>query len=106
MPPSTKRTWSGKMARTSASAAPARKPQLLSKAQRAEIERELASPFGAVKLKADGHDLTLSVVQVRPLNYAVAVYVDGYIRGEWWKAESEIGAKFWRRRVRLAFSKK
>lgn len=87
-------------------AKPACKPPLLTKDQRAEIERELSTPFGTVKLTADGHELTLRVVPVKPLKYAVSVYVDGWLRGEWWKAESDIGAKFWCRRVRNCFPQK
>lgn len=85
---------------------PTRKPQLLSKEQRAEIEAELSSPYGRVVLKADGHELQIRVERYKALQYSVMVYVDGYLRGEWFKSDSDIGAKFWRRRVSQVFSKK
>lgn len=87
-------------------AKPARKPQLLSKDQRIAIERELSSSFGRVILKADGHELILRVERYKGLKWTVVVYVDGWLKGEWFKAESEIGAKFWNRRTRQLFKKR
>lgn len=85
---------------------PARKPALLTKEQRVAIERELSSPYGRVVLKADGHELQLRVERYKALKYSVMVYVDGYLRGEWFRAESDIGAKFWCRRTRVLFKAK
>lgn len=73
-----------------------RKPQLLSKAQREAIEKELASPYGKVDLRIDGHKVGLRVERIGPLRYAVVVYLDGWVKGENYKAGSAIGAKFWR----------
>ena len=83
-----------------------RKPALLSKEQRAAIERELSVPYGRVVLKADGHELQLRVECYKALRYSVMVYVDGWLRGEWFKAESDIGAKFWHRHTRVLFKAK
>ena len=84
-----------------------RKPALLSKEQREAIERELAAPYsGGAKLQVDGHELSLRVERYKALKWCVIVYVDGCLRGEWYKAESEIGAKFWRRRVSVLIKQK
>jgi len=85
---------------------PARKPQLLSKDQREAIERELSHSYGRVILKADGHQLQLRVERWKALRYVVMVYVDGWLRGEWWKEGSEVGAKFWNRRTHQLFKKR
>lgn len=60
------------------------------------VEKELRLPYGyGVEMRVDGHALRLRVVQQKPLRFVIAVYVDGWIKGEWMKRESEIGAKFW-----------
>jgi hypothetical protein len=74
----------------------ARKPALLSKEQRQAIERELSVPYlCSVKLKIDGHEITLRTERFKGLRFVVSLYVDGHIKGEDLKVESAIGAKFY-----------
>lgn len=67
----------------------------LSKADWAAVEKELSVPYGGVKLLADGHAISLNVVPIKKLRFSIGVYIDGWIKGEWMKVDSEIGAKFW-----------
>ncbi|HEY0915712.1 MAG TPA: hypothetical protein VGE22_12645 [Solimonas sp.] len=68
----------------------------------AEIEKKLCGPYGMIKLRADGHALTAEVrrVSAKTMTYGIALFVDGFIRGEHLKPESEIGAKFYPLRTR------
>ncbi|MCA0368347.1 MAG: hypothetical protein LCH57_09855 [Proteobacteria bacterium] len=69
------------------------------------VEDELRNPYGrGADLRADGHRLGLRVVREKGLKFTIGVYVDGYIRGENSKADSEIGAKFYRRAAIHVFS--
>ncbi len=62
------------------------------------IEDELRNPYGCgADLRADGHLLQLRVVREKGLKFTIGVYVDGVIRGAYSNADSEIGAKFYRR---------
>jgi len=83
-----------------------RKPALLSKHQRDAIERELSTTHGQVRLKIDGHAVTLQVQRFKVLRWVVFVFVDGEVRGEHFKPESAIGAKFWRPETRCLFGRK
>jgi hypothetical protein len=47
------------------------------------IEASLRNPWGEVKLRVDGYDLTLQVRQVKPLRYAIVPFVNGFNRGVW-----------------------
>ena len=68
----------------------------MGKADWEAVENELRSPhcYG-VDMLVDGHRLKLQVVEVKKFRYAIAVYIDGWIKGECMKVDSEIGAKFW-----------
>lgn len=73
----------------------------------AQVEAELRNPYGSgAKVRADGHVLTLSVQRSKGLRFAIAVYVDGVIKGEWMRPESDIGAKFYRPRITSVFTAK
>lgn len=48
------------------------------------VEAALAHPFGeGVELLCDGYRLTLAVVPVRKLQFAIQIYVDGLFKGIW-----------------------
>ena len=83
-----------------------RKPQLLSKQQREAIEKELSHPYGHVNLRIDGHAIALRVERYKALRYVVVVYVDGYLKGEYFKSDSAVGAKFWRPETKSALGRK
>ncbi len=42
-----------------------------------KVETELSSPFGYVKLKIDGYNVTIQTQPDKPLHYALVVYIDG-----------------------------
>lgn len=72
----------------------------------AQVEAELRNPYGCgALLAADGHSLKLEVQRLKGLRFCIAVFVDGWIRGEHSKRESEIGAKFYRRVEIRAFKR-
>ncbi len=70
-----------------------------------KIEAQLSNPFGKVELICDGYSIVATPRRVSPLKYEIMVYVDGFIRGEWIKGESEIPLKFHREQKRLVASK-
>lgn len=52
------------------------------------VEKSLAFPHGRVELLCDGTTKVVAEVrQTKPLRYEVVVFVDGYWRGEWLRAE-------------------
>lgn len=64
--------------------------------QRKAIEHHFDyQAHGHAELRCDGHKITLATRIVRRTRLVIAVYVDGYIKGEDFKQDSEIGAKFW-----------
>lgn len=74
----------------------------MDKALVAEIVTRLGGPYGSIKLRADGHDLTAEVrrTSTKAMTYGIALFVDGYIRGENLKVDSVIGTKFYPLRTR------
>lgn len=74
-----------------------------------EIKNHLEHLGGTVKLLADGYELTLRKVHDGKKIFVV-VYVDGYQKGEWTKAEEgkpvHPEARFWRPLKRAAWEKK
>src|SRR3569832_1222951 len=62
----------------------------------AEIEKQLASPFGRGKLRIDGYAADLQVGAIAPRKQGICVIVDGYFRGEWMLIErgTEEGKRF------------
>jgi len=48
-----------------------------------QVEAQVRSPWGEVKLRVDGYDLQLQVHQMKPLHYAIVPYVNGFRRGVW-----------------------
>ena len=51
------------------------------------VEQSLTLPHGSAKLRCDGIEVTASVEMVKPLRFAVVVYVDGVWKGEWLRAD-------------------
>ena len=45
-----------------------------------QVENEMLAPFGHVKLKIDGYDVSLGFVAVAGFRWEIAVYVNGKIR--------------------------
>ena len=55
------------------------------KEQWAEVEKAVSHPYGFAKLLIDGYEIKLEVRRVSntSMKYEVAVFVNGWIRGEW-----------------------
>lgn len=71
------------------------------------FDQALATPWaGGVEALADGHRMQIVVKQIKPLKFAVVVYVDGEIRQEFIEPGNAIGAKFYRPRSICAYSPK
>ncbi len=71
-----------------------------------EAENKMSGPHGMVDMRIDGYDVSLRVAKSGKLKYCIAVYVNGYIKGEWLVKDCEIRRKFFRCGVKSAFSKK
>lgn len=69
---------------------------MLTKEQWAKVEADLSHPYCPVTLRCDGHEIVAKVEREKGLKFVVAVYIDGYIKGEWMKGEPEHVRKFWR----------
>lgn len=61
------------------------------------IERKLCYLGAGVNLKVDGYKVTLRVMREK-MKMVIAVYVDGYIKGEWLTADCDIRRRFYQRR--------
>ena len=72
-----------------------------------KVENKLSYPFGRVKFRIDGHDVVIMVEQEGPksLKFVLAVYVDGYIKGEWLTNDCEIRRKYYCKRTKSLLTK-
>lgn len=61
------------------------------------VERKLCYPGAGVHLKVDGYKVTLRVMTIK-MKMVIAVYVDGYIKGEWLAKDCDIRRKFYQKR--------
>lgn len=73
-----------------------------------KVENKLSYPFGGVKLRIDGHVIDVMVEKEGPksLKYVLAVYVDGYIKGEWLTNDCDIRRKFYYKSTRSLITAK
>lgn len=60
-----------------------------------KAENMLSTVLGVVKMKVDGYDITIQYAREKPTKYLLAVYVNGYIKGEWVTQDCEIRRKFY-----------
>lgn len=60
-----------------------------------QVEEKLSSLLGVVKMKIDGYEITITYAKETPTKYVLAVYVYGYIKGEWAVTDCEIRRKFY-----------
>jgi hypothetical protein len=70
-----------------------------------EMEQQLRSPFGRVELKVDGFDISLQVKTDR-MKLVIAIYVNGWFKGEWLNGDCEEGRRFMAERSTSAYSEK
>jgi hypothetical protein len=66
----------------------------LSKEDIERIQQELSTPYGMVDLECDGYKIAVRVQQVKRLSYAPVVYVNGVIKGEWFRGDCEEAKRF------------
>lgn len=59
-----------------------------------KVETELSSPFGYVKLKIDGYNVTIETQPDKPLHYALVVYIDGEFKMKWCLEDCEERRRF------------
>ena len=59
-----------------------------------KVETELSSPFGYVKLKIDGYNVTIETLPDRPLHYVLVVYIDGEFKMKWCIEDCEERRRF------------
>lgn len=71
-----------------------------------EAESRLSTIYGIVKMKIDGYDVTISYVKESPTKFCLAVYVDGYIKGEWIANDCDIRRRFYRCYEKQLFNSK
>ena len=55
----------------------------LTKEQKQALIDQLSLTFGTVKLRCDGYEIVLQVQQVKPLQYRVITFVNGFWEGKW-----------------------
>jgi hypothetical protein len=55
----------------------------MTKEQWAKVETALKSQFNPVNLKCDGFDVILSLSQISQFSLAIRVFVNGWLKGEW-----------------------
>jgi hypothetical protein len=55
----------------------------LTKEEWRRVEETLSGIYGLVRLKVDGHEVTLSRTLIDKNRLGVSVYVDGFIKGIW-----------------------
>jgi len=76
------------------------------KAQWAEIEKQLTGYFGRVELRCDGYQVVAAIEPIATLKQGIVVYVNGYVRGAWMNGEAEEAKKFHRQMKRYLYSAK
>lgn len=76
------------------------------KEQWAAVEAELSSVFGSVEFRADGYTVRALVKPISPLKCGIAIYIDGWLRGEWVNGEAPEARKFLQEKKRYLHSAK
>lgn len=71
-----------------------------------EMEAILSGAYGHVKLRVDSYDIDLYVAKAKALKYAIAVYVNGWIKGEFLVNDCEERRRFCRPRKVFAHTAK
>lgn len=78
----------------------------MTKEEWAEAESRMSTPLGSVDMKIDGYDVSLRVVRAGNLKYCIAVYVNGYIKGEWVTKDCDIRRRFFCKHTKSLLSAK
>lgn len=59
-----------------------------------KVETALQGSFGRAVLVIDGYTVTLEVRQAKALRYVIAVFVNGWMKGEWLMKDCEERRRF------------
>ncbi len=70
------------------------------------VERELADPYGYIKLKIDGYEVTVNVEPEKHLKYVLTVYVGGKMKLEWLVEDCDIRRKFFQKHTKSLLTAK
>ncbi|MCM1008309.1 MAG: hypothetical protein NC485_10335 [Ruminococcus flavefaciens] len=70
------------------------------------VEQKLADPYGYIKLKIDGYDVTVNVEPEKNLKYVLSVYIDGKIKMDWLTQDCEIRQKFYHKHTKSILTAK
>jgi len=70
-----------------------------------EVESNM-QPFGAARLKIDGYEISLAVHPVNKFKFAICIYVNGVIKGNYLTEDCEERRRFMRESKRCAYSGK
>lgn len=70
-----------------------------------EVEKRLSMQWGSIKLRCDGHEV-FAVVKSDKMKLVIVLYIDGWMKGEWLKDESEIGVKFFDKKTKYLSNRK
>lgn len=68
----------------------------LTKEEMKEIADELRHAFGRVELQCDQYRVNVEVRAIAARRYAISVFVDGWMRGEWLRDDCEQRRRFMR----------
>jgi hypothetical protein len=71
-----------------------------------QVEVELASTMGRVKLVCDGYPVTLVVQPYKPLKFGIFFFVDGVFEGKWMVNDCEQRRRFFQRMEGFLHNKK
>lgn len=71
---------------------------MITKEQWQVIEETLSQPYASIKLRCDGHEVTILKNKL-----ILQVYVDGYFKDQWMDVENDIGIKFYEKKTKFIF---
>lgn len=70
------------------------------------VEQKLSDPYGYIKLKIDGYEVTVNVEPEKNLKYVLAVYIGGKIKMDWLAKDCEIRLKFYQKHTKSILTAK
>ncbi len=68
-----------------------------------QIENRLSGAYGSVILLVDGYEIRLNVERIKSLKYAIIIYINGWLRGEWLFADCEERRRFYNNQKRYVY---
>jgi len=71
-----------------------------------EIEKELEHIYGRVELSIDGFKVELTLATIAKFRLAIIVYINGWLKAEYWRNDCEERRRFYCHGVRYVYKKK